>query len=173
MRTINRRPVVLIALLALALAVFGSYAVGTVFAGHFLHVGMDENHQETGPNDLPENYVSSRWALGAAGTTVRWHADANIRDRVVAALATWTAAVPELRWAETQNANAANVRVQGRTDCLWMAGISRSFLIRHLPWRLGGRQRPECQLLATGVYLPQAAIAVACFRHLLSGYRSP
>ena len=117
MPTVNRRPVVLVALLALTLAVLGSYAVGTVFAGHFLHVGMDENHQETGPNDLPENYVSSRWALGAAGTTVRWHADANIRDRVVAALATWTAAVPELRWAETQNANAANVQVQGRDSC--------------------------------------------------------
>jgi hypothetical protein len=54
MPTVNRRPVVLVALLALTLAVLGSYAVGTVFAGHFLHVGMDENHQETGPNDLPD-----------------------------------------------------------------------------------------------------------------------
>ena len=56
------------------------------------------------------------------GTTLTWNADANIRDRFVAALATWTATVPELRWAETQNANAANVRVQGLDDCAGLAG---------------------------------------------------
>ena len=96
--------------------------MGTVFARHYLHAGMDIRLQKTGRNDLPENYVSSKWALGAKGTTVTWRVEANVRDRFVAALATWTAAVPQLRWAEeTTNANA-NVLVKGRTDCRGMAG---------------------------------------------------
>ena len=104
----------ILSILAIVLVAYGSYAAGTVFAKHYIHLGMEQRLQISG--GLPENYVN-KWALFSQGTAVTWYADEGVKARFVAALAKWTTAIPQLQWREATSALSADVRVVNRTDC--------------------------------------------------------
>ena len=125
----SRRPLTLVALFAVAAAVFGSYAAGVVLARHYLHVGMDSRFQEapseSSGNNLPENYVNVTWALQSNGDTVTWHAESAVRDLFVEALDNWTSAISQLRWREVNSYADPDVLIFSSAICEGLTGTFR------------------------------------------------